>query len=222
MAIFQVVAKSGPTAGNIYQLEKTEMFIGRELNNDIVINDPEISRRHARLFLQGEAYVLEDLGSTNGSMVNNQRLMGPCILNPGDLITLGEVINLTYEKSESRSDNESTWVAESSDATSKIAANAANMFGSNQTPEPLPIQGQPFQLPEQRPSYQQKPVYAGQVPNQPQPGYGSVKKKTPTLLIIVIIAILLIICICGAVAYFAPKELWCAIDIFGFFTGSCP
>ena len=46
---FQIVIRSGPTPGKTYPLVKSEIFIGRDLSNDIVINDPEISRRHARL-----------------------------------------------------------------------------------------------------------------------------------------------------------------------------
>lgn len=63
------------------------MFIGRDLTNDIVINDAEISRRHARLISQAGGYVLEDLGSTNGTFINGQRLASPYILRPGETVT---------------------------------------------------------------------------------------------------------------------------------------
>ncbi len=46
------IAKKGPAAGVSYSLEQQEIFIGRDLSNDIVINDPEISRRHSRLYKQ--------------------------------------------------------------------------------------------------------------------------------------------------------------------------
>src|SRR5512142_1310309 len=97
---FRLVMRSGPSVGKVYPLDKDEMFIGRDLSNDIVINDPEISRRHARLFNQGNTYVLEDLGSTNGSFVNGQRLMGPNVLRPGDMITFGERMSLVFESSD--------------------------------------------------------------------------------------------------------------------------
>src|SRR5512138_922366 len=97
---FRLVMRSGPSVGKVYPLDKGEMFVGRDLSNDIVINDPEISRRHARLFLQGASYVLEDLGSTNGSFVNGQRLVGPNILRPGDTITFGERMSLVYESAD--------------------------------------------------------------------------------------------------------------------------
>ena len=48
------------------------------------------------LFTQGNTFVLEDLGSTNGTFVNGQRLMGPNMLRPGDVITFGERMSLVF------------------------------------------------------------------------------------------------------------------------------
>ena len=94
---FRLVMQTGPTPGRDIPLQKSELFIGRDSSNDIVINDAEVSRRHARLFLQGTSYMLEDLGSTNGSFINGQRLVGPTAVRPGEIITLGERINLVFE-----------------------------------------------------------------------------------------------------------------------------
>ena len=58
---YRLILVSGVGAGTEYPLEKTELQLGRELSNDIVINDPEVSRRHAKLVLQGDGYVLEDV-----------------------------------------------------------------------------------------------------------------------------------------------------------------
>ena len=49
---FQLVQRSGPAPGKTYSLSKNEIYLGRDITNDIVINDPEISRKHARLMLQ--------------------------------------------------------------------------------------------------------------------------------------------------------------------------
>ena len=94
---FQLVIRTGPDSGKVYPIEKSELFIGRDLNNEIVINDQEVSRRHARVFVQGGNYVIEDLGSTNGTSVNGQRIMGPYILRSGELITFGENVNLLFQ-----------------------------------------------------------------------------------------------------------------------------
>ena len=94
---FQLVMHSGPNPGKIFELVQDELTIGRDIGNRIVINDPEVSRKHARLTMQSGGFVIEDLGSTNGTFVNNQRLIGPHMLRPGETIMLGEKISLEYE-----------------------------------------------------------------------------------------------------------------------------
>lgn len=97
MAQFQFVMRSGPTPGETFPLEGDQLIIGRDPANSITINDAEISRKHSRLSFQGGKYVLEDLGSTNGTFVNGQRLAGPVVLKPGDVVSLGEQIVLMYD-----------------------------------------------------------------------------------------------------------------------------
>ena len=97
MISYQLKMKAGPTPGKILQLAKPELFIGRDISNDVVIADADISRKHARLVLQGEGYLLEDLGSTNGTFLNGERLTAPQTLQPGDLIRLGEAVELVFE-----------------------------------------------------------------------------------------------------------------------------
>lgn len=97
MAQFQFVMRSGPTPGVTFPLEGDQLVIGRDASNSIAINDPEISRKHSRLSFQGGKYVIEDLGSTNGTFVNGQRLAGPAVLKPGDVVSLGEQIVLMYD-----------------------------------------------------------------------------------------------------------------------------
>lgn len=97
MAQFQFVMRSGPTPGVTFPLEGDQLIIGRDSSNGVAINDAEISRKHSRLSFQGGKYVLEDLGSTNGTFVNGQRLAGPVVLKPGDVVSLGEQIVLMYD-----------------------------------------------------------------------------------------------------------------------------
>ena len=104
MTQFQFVMRSGPTPGRTFPLEGDQLTIGRESSNGIAINDAEISRKHSRLTFQGGKYVLEDLGSTNGTFVNGQRLAGPVVLKPGDVVSLGEHIVLCTMPS--------TWIPE--------------------------------------------------------------------------------------------------------------
>jgi len=94
---YKLILQSGVGAGTEYPLEKTDLILGRDLSNDIVVNDPEVSRRHARLILQEGSYILEDLSSTNGTFIRGQRLGAPLVLRPGETITIGEKVVLKYE-----------------------------------------------------------------------------------------------------------------------------
>jgi len=98
---YQLTMRSGPVPGTVYSLEGEQLTIGRDSTNEIAVNDAEVSRRHARLTFQGGKFVLEDLGSTNGTFVNGQRLTGPRVLKSGEVISLGEQIVFVYEAVES-------------------------------------------------------------------------------------------------------------------------
>jgi hypothetical protein len=94
---FRLIVRRGPQPNQIYELTKGIATIGRDITNDIVINDPEVSRHHCRLTQGGSGYTVEDLGSTNGTFVNGQRLTGARPLMPGDMLGLGETVTLAYE-----------------------------------------------------------------------------------------------------------------------------
>jgi len=97
MTQFQFVMRSGPTPGVTFPLDGDQLTIGRDSSNGVAINDAEVSRRHSRLSFRGGKYVIEDLGSTNGTFVNGQRLAGPVVLKAGDVVSLGEQIVLMYD-----------------------------------------------------------------------------------------------------------------------------
>ena len=67
-------------------------MVGRSSSCDVVLNDADVSRQHARIsFEEGSGWVIEDLGSTNGVVVNGGRVDGRLRLSIGDQITLGPV-----------------------------------------------------------------------------------------------------------------------------------
>jgi hypothetical protein len=68
---------------------RTELIVGRDPVCDVVLSDHSVSRRHARLLFRDGSWVLQDLSSTNGTVVNDVRV-GRCELRPGDLVSLGE------------------------------------------------------------------------------------------------------------------------------------
>lgn len=92
----RLVVSQGPQPGQTFMLDQDVLALGRDPSNDIVINDPQVSRQHARIARQGDLMVLEDVGSTNGTFVNGLRLTGPHALANGDEIGLGDAVTLTY------------------------------------------------------------------------------------------------------------------------------
>jgi len=68
------------------------VVIGRSPSSDIVIDEPFVSATHARYTLQGPALVLEDLKSTNGTLVNGHPISQPVTLRDGDEVQVGDAI----------------------------------------------------------------------------------------------------------------------------------
>jgi len=93
---FRLVMTQGPQPGQTFTLDRDMATVGRDPASDITVNDPQVSRQHARLVRRAGAIVLEDLGSTNGTFVNGMRLMAPHTLANGDVIGLGDAVTLTF------------------------------------------------------------------------------------------------------------------------------
>jgi hypothetical protein len=85
-----LVIRQGTQAGMSFPITGNQAIIGREEGVDIVLQDPESSRRHTRISWQGGRYVAEDMGSTNGTFVNGVQITSPQVLNPGDSIGIGQ------------------------------------------------------------------------------------------------------------------------------------
>jgi hypothetical protein len=70
--------------------------MGRSRDCDVVLDDPNVSRRHAEVRPSGGGWIVNDLGSTNGIKVNGRRVDGPQSLRPGDVVELG-TSRVTFE-----------------------------------------------------------------------------------------------------------------------------
>jgi len=79
-----------PPAGSALALDAVNTM-GRDVNNSIVVEDQFASGEHAMLTFRGRAWYLEDRGSTNGTFVNGQRVVGVVPVGYGDEIQLGKV-----------------------------------------------------------------------------------------------------------------------------------
>ena len=79
-----------PLAEEIFSLQPVTI-LGRDINNTIVIHDAAVSARHARLSRENGIWWLEDLGSKNGTLLNELPLSKPTSIEPGDIIGLGDL-----------------------------------------------------------------------------------------------------------------------------------
>jgi predicted component of type VI protein secretion system len=155
---FQLVVRAGPNPGKTYELTQELVTIGRDTANPIVINDPEISRKHAQLKAQSGSYIIEDLGSTNGTFVNGQRLMGPHMLRHGEVIMLGEKVSLVYEAV--GFEPEATLVGAAGPQAVPPASRETYRVPPEEAYPPTPVHTEVVPPP---PAYQ-PPVYGGQAP----------------------------------------------------------
>jgi predicted component of type VI protein secretion system len=183
---FQLIMRSGPTPGAVFNLGGEQLTVGRDSTNDVVINDAEISRRHARLTFQGGKYILEDLGSTNGTFVNGQRLAGPRVLKAGEVVSFGEQIVLVYEAS--------TFDPAATIASPRAAA--------------VPSASRPISAPPPAPA-----DYAGSVPASPMST--PVPARTNLTPILIGVGFLLFLCTCAGILWFIDANfLWCTFFPF--------
>jgi pSer/pThr/pTyr-binding forkhead associated (FHA) protein len=204
-AQYQLVMHSGPTPGKIFPMEGDVLTIGREAGNAIIINDAEVSRKHTQFVFQGGKYIVTDLGSTNGTFVNGQRLTGQHVLQPGEIISLGEQINLLFESIVPMDPN-----------ATMMSSGRPPVIPRAVTPAPRP---QPVVQPAPQPVN-----YAGQVPAGPAPVYAPPQQQSGggsrAMLLVVGIGLVLCICVVSIGLFFAPVEFWCMFPFWG--SGACP
>jgi len=166
-------------------------MIGRDSSNSVAISDAEVSRRHARLTFQGGKYVIEDLGSTNGTFINGQRLAGPHVLKSGDVVAFGEQIVLMYD-------------AVSIDPGATVVSSRVPVRPATPSAPPVasppPAQNYPSQAP------------AGPEPVPASPPY---RNLTP---ILIGVAVFLLICACAGFFWWVDATYrWCVF--FPFISG---
>jgi diguanylate cyclase (GGDEF)-like protein len=93
-----LILYSGNDLGRRYALDGERMLIGRAPDCEVHIDSPGLSRRHAELQVEGDTVLLRDLGSANGTRVNDARVELPTMLKDGDLIRLGKVVLRYYDR----------------------------------------------------------------------------------------------------------------------------
>ena len=92
--MMRLVVEKGNLSGHGFDLRRSTIVIGRGRDCDIILNEQQVSRQHARLQKTPQGWMLTDLGSTNGTQVNGRPLMPhePHALQAGDRVSLGACI----------------------------------------------------------------------------------------------------------------------------------
>lgn len=83
--------------GREHALTGDVITIGRAVENDVVVTSRRVSREHARLRREGWRVMLEDVGSTNGTFLNDERVLNPVQLRDGDRIRIGDVTFIFHD-----------------------------------------------------------------------------------------------------------------------------
>jgi predicted component of type VI protein secretion system len=202
-AQFKFVMRSGPNPGTEFPLEESEIMIGRDSTCNLVINDAEVSRKHARVIWQASNYVIEDVGSTNGTFINGKRLTAPFVLQGGETITLGENIVLIFEHT---TDPDATRMSAAIKAVYKEKAEVSPAPEPEKPSSPVPT---PAVVPEE---VEEEPVSV-------EPNWKTRISKIDRRLAILRVVGGILLCGCGLLAIYlfnAPPSFWCKVLPFIF------
>lgn len=141
---YRLVMRRGPQPNQVFEINKDVMTVGRDITNDIVVNDREASRHHLRLVKNNDEIRIEDLGSTNGTFINGKRLSGSTVLKNGDMVGLGETVTFGFEV-----------------AMAAAEASPVREYNTYQPPQPQSQQSyQPASAQQSQPSYQPQSTYS--------------------------------------------------------------
>ncbi len=186
----RLVMNQGPQVGQTFVIagDREMLTIGRDPSNDFVIGDPQVSRQHARIVRRGDALVLEDTGSTNGTFVNGVRLTGPHTLSNGDVVGLGDSVVLTFYGS--------------GPAVTVPLGGAATAVGAPPSPPPPPPSG---------PAYAPPPAYGPSQPPPPPPAFAAEEQPQSKKGLWIGCGCLALLVLCvgvGLFLWFAPTSFW--------------
>lgn len=143
-----------------YALTANQVSVGRTPDNDIHLDHPEVSRAHAKFVRQGSTMWLEDLGSSNGTLVNGRRLQGGVELRHGDRIVFAG-IEATYHEG-------------------TAASTEPSLIPPLQTPGATPNRRDPPTLPSSLPGTDSGSAFPTFPPTQPGPSLSASSPPRPS------------------------------------------
>jgi serine/threonine protein kinase len=96
--LFRLSSRGAPGEnGETLQIDRDQIVIGRAGTNDVVVDYPDVSRQHASILKTDDGYLLKDLRSTNGTYLNDERVLAEVLLHEGDEIRLGSTVRFVFE-----------------------------------------------------------------------------------------------------------------------------
>lgn len=131
--------ESGKDKGKEYVLQEGETGVGRGIDNDVILTDVSVSRKHLRVLRDGPNLVLRDLGSGNGTTVNGQRVHQIALV-AGDRIELGETVLVVRQPTDAPKTTAPP-VGSTHETSLPVAGPAPAMIPAWSSPQPPPISG---------------------------------------------------------------------------------
>jgi pSer/pThr/pTyr-binding forkhead associated (FHA) protein len=113
----------------VHDIDKSVIRIGREEEMDIIIDNPSVSRRHAEFRQDGEGWVVEDLGSSNGTFMDGNKIEAPCAVDVGGEVGMGK-FSIVFGKV----------LGEGADTAVSHSATPVNGFGGTTQINPAEVQ----------------------------------------------------------------------------------
>lgn len=218
---YQLTVRKGPKSGHTFELHLPIVNIGRDPMSDINLNDPEVSRQHARLIQTETGYQLQDLNSTNGTYVNGKRLISETVdLTSGQEIMMGSGVVLTYQviaipdpALETVMDDppqpEETQFEDELDNPETVESHFVLPETADPTPAPLPVKHPTAEIRPQPPNPSRRPVSPPPPPReqptsafQTEPPPAS-QRRNVTLAITISLLLL-----CGCCAFLVFMYYW--------------
>jgi pilus assembly protein CpaF len=130
--MFAVVITEKGGAQRRVEFDKNEITIGRVQGNDIILPKGNVSKRHTRIVLKDDRFIVVDLKSTNGTYVNGRKITSPLVIRPSDKVYIGDfILNLDGEAAEAAEADEPATRA----VAPSVATEAAPVV---RAPEPTP------------------------------------------------------------------------------------
>lgn len=96
-AKFNLILHTEPEIGKLFPLAPGSYPIGRDPENLIIINHPEVSRKHAILSYENDTFLIEDLGSLNGTYIDGEQIVGTQFIEPGAIVGFGGIVTASIQ-----------------------------------------------------------------------------------------------------------------------------